>query len=80
MQLCLVILFSWGAINVSSAKGKYEGSTVGSQKSSVLVYLLEGTHPLTPTFTGHNGIFVFLLLSNSLALDTESPGLLYITH
>lgn len=65
---------------MSAVPGGNMSGAVGSHKKQCNSASLEGTHPLTPTFTGHNGIFVFLLLPNSLALDTEPPGLLYITH
>lgn len=48
---------------------------LGQTKSNIILYLLEETNLLTPTLTDHNGIFLFLLLSNSLAVDTESAGL-----
>lgn len=73
-------LFSWGAINVSSAEGKSAGSSAGWHKKQCNSVSLQGTHPLTPTLTAHNSIALFLLLPNSLALDTEPPGLLYRTH
>lgn len=56
------------------------GTPSGHTNSNIILNLLQETNLLTPTLTDHNGIFLFLWLSNSSALDTDSAGLQHVAH